>query len=157
MDELICSECKGRKFRKISDSEYECEYCGAVIKDTSYTPPPQVIVVNSEAPQQVDTPFPKEISYNANLKEGLYTLVGQLIILPDKFVFKVLKHSAFYFGNLSPREWNIIDISECIKGILFNLKIKMRDNTSVRLEVHGGKRIINELVARRKYLLEKKK
>ena len=141
MEELICKECKGRKFRKINDLEYECEYCGAIIKDTS------VRVVQEVYPKPKVSPFPAEISFTGKLREGINTISGKLIIYPDKFVFVPFSINT---GNLSPREWNINDITGYINCALTKAYVKMKDGTSFYLEVPGLK-IIEELERRRKY------
>lgn len=153
MEELVCNECKGRKFRKISETEYECEYCGAITKDTAQVVP-KVVVIQPTQPQQIVTPFPPEISYSASLREGFNTLAGKIIIYPDKFVFK--PESIFNTGNLSPREWRIMDINGYTKGMFAFLDVKMKDGKKIHLSVYGKKTIITELEARRKYWLEQK-
>lgn len=158
MEELICNECKGRKFRKISASEYECEYCGAVIKEAVEQAAPKVVIVRQQnqapQPQAIVTPFPPEVSFGANCKDGTVWLGGKLFITPDKFIFK--PHSFnFSGGNLSPREWRIVDIVGYVKGLLTYLDIKMRDGGKVKLAVNGKNNIINVLEDRRKYWLEK--
>ncbi|MDE7136265.1 MAG: hypothetical protein K2N91_06505 [Muribaculaceae bacterium] len=142
MEELICKECKGRKFRKINGSEYECEYCGAIIKDTS------VGIVQEINPKPKATPFPAEISFAGKLREGINTTLGKLIIYPDRFVFVPVAMTSS--GNLSPREWNIIDIAGYINCALTKAYVKMKDGTTFYLEVPGLK-IIEELESRRKY------
>lgn len=155
MEELVCKECKGRKFRKISDTEYECEYCGGIIKEATKPEAPKVVIVQHQAPQQIVSPFPPEVSYAANLKDGIMTwLGGKLVIYPDKFAF--VPHSFnFSTGNLSPREWKIKDIEGYVKGMLTYFDIKMKDGKKVQLAVNGKKNIINQLEERRKYWLEK--
>lgn len=153
MEELVCNECKGRKFRKISETEYECEYCGAITKDTAQVVP-KVVVIQPTQPQQIVTPFPSEISYSASLREGFNTLTGKIIIYPDKFVFK--PESIFNTGNLSPREWRIVDINGYTKGMFAFLDVKMKDGKKIHLSVYGKKTIITELEARRKYWHEQK-
>lgn len=157
MEELVCKECKGRKFRKISDTEYECEYCGAIIKEEAKpVSAPQVVVIQQPTPQRkIVSPFPPEVSYGANLKDGFMNwLGGKLIIYPDKFAFE--PHSFnFTSGNLSAREWSITDIVGYVKGMLTYFDIKLKDGKKVQLAVNGKKNIINQLEERRKYWLEK--
>lgn len=155
MNDLICTNCKGRKFRKLNSSEYECEYCGAVIKETPEQNTPKVVNVQQTIqPQPLVTPFPPEISYGANLKEGmLLWLGGKLIIYPDKFSF--VPHSFnFAGGNLSAREWRIIDIAGYVKGMFRYFDIKMKDGTKIKLASNGKKKIIKQLEERRKFWLE---
>ncbi|MDE7166239.1 MAG: TFIIB-type zinc ribbon-containing protein [Bacteroidaceae bacterium] len=158
MDELICPECKGRKFRKISSLEYECEYCGAVIKDTSTQSTPKVFVIQQPTqPQPIVTPFPPEISYVAVLSTGFWdALEGKLIIYPDKFAFTPSSSftNRLNGGNLSSREWRISDISGYVKG-MWVLDIKMMDGTKIKLSVNNKKSIIDALEERRKYWIEK--
>lgn len=160
MDELVCPSCRGRQFTKISEHSYECRYCGALIKENikdyqSPVPPAsQTIIIQQpvEAPPDI-TPFPTEISYAATLREGMIPYLGKLTIYPDKFVFVPEMLSK---GNLSPREWNVTDIIGFTKGAFYNLHIKVRNHNDVHLNMYGGKRIINELEARRRFWLEKK-
>lgn len=158
MEELVCKECKGRKFRKISNTEYECKYCGAVvIKDPPTQSAPKVVVIQQPVqPQPIVSPFPPEISYAANFKDGpIIWLGGKLIIYPDKFSF--VPHSLnFGCGNLSAREWKITDIAGYMKGMLTYFDIKMKDGTKINLAVNGKKNIINQLEERRKFWLENK-
>lgn len=155
MEELICNECKGRKFRKISASEYECEYCGSVIKETVQPQSPKVVIVQQPAqPQPIVTPFPPEISFRAGLREGFNILSGRLIIYPDKFVYE--PDSVNFGGNLSPREWRIVNIAGYIKGFASLLDIKMKESGKIRFSVIEKGTIINALEDRRKFWLENK-
>ena len=151
MEELICKECNGRKFRKLNASDYQCEYCGAIIKDVSASAAPKVVVIQNTQPQTIETPFPNEVSYRANLREGGITQTGRLIIYPDMFVFS--PEGRFNKGNLSPREWKITDIAGYTKG-LFTLDIKLKNGTKAILYIDKKKSIINLLEERRKFWLE---
>lgn len=154
MEDLFCNECKGRRFRKISASEYECEYCGAIIKETATQETPKVVIVNQSAKTRtLVTPFPPEVSYGARCNEGLTWVGGRIIINPDKFVFA--PHSFNFRGNLSPREWRIKDIVGYVKGLLTFLDIKMTDGSKIKLSVNEKNKIINALEERRKYWLKK--
>lgn len=157
MEELICNECKGRKFRKISESEYECQYCGAIIKEAVKPESPKIVIVQPQVqPKAIVSPFPPEISYAANLKNGILDwLGGKLVIYPDKFAF--IPHSFnFSSGNISSREWKIEDIIGYVRGFLTYFDIKMKDGSKIELAVNGKKNIINALEERRKYWLENK-
>lgn len=150
MEELVCKECKGRKFRKISATEYECEYCGAVCKDTSAASgKPQIVIVNNAGPKPIETPFPPEISYHSGLREGINTQKGRLAITPDKFMF--IPNSIHNTGNLSTREWKISDIEGYTKGALAFLDIKMNNRKSIHLSITNRSKIISELEERRKF------
>lgn len=154
MEELICNECKGRKFRKISDTEYECEYCGAIIKEDAKQETPQVVIVQQPIePQVIVTPFPNEVSYSASCKDGSAWVGGKLVINPD--IFSFIPHSFNFSGNLSPREWNITDIVEYVKGKLSCLDIKMKDGSKVKLSCNDRDKIIYQLEERRKYWVGK--
>lgn len=153
MDELVCKECRGRRFRKISATEYECEYCGAIIKEAPKPGNEKIVIIQQVQPQPIVSPFPNEISYTASLREGFNTLNGKLVIYPDKFSF--VPQSVFNTGNLSPREWKIVDITGYVKGMITFLDIKMTDNKKIHLAIQWKRKIIKELEARRKYWLEK--
>lgn len=152
MKELICSECKGRKFRKISATEYECEYCGAIIKEEQKATPEKIVIIQQSQPQPIVTPFPSEISFAASLREGIKTYGGKLKIYPDKFIFE--PHAFNFGGNLSNRQWEITDIIGYSKGLLTLLDFKMNNHKTIHLAINKKRSIINELEARRKFWLE---
>lgn len=153
MENFVCSECHGRRFQKISSTEYECEYCGAIIKTTAPASP-KVVVVQQTMPKPIATPFPAELSYLATLREGFNSLSGKIYIYPDKFAF-CPSSSILNGGNLSPREWRIVDITGYTKGILALLDIKVKDGSKIRLSVNNKKVIINALEERRKFWLQR--
>lgn len=93
--------------------------------------------------------FPQEITYNANLNEGLNSIGGKLIITPSQFVFHPHKVN---FGDLSDRVFNISDIVGYEKGFLSFMYIKLKDGRKIKLTVWDKQGIINELEARRNTL-----
>lgn len=148
MEYIVCSECKGRKFRKISNTEYECEYCGAIIKEAAKPEAPKIVIVQQQAPQQIVTPFPGKVSYDASYRdESMKWLAGKLIIYPDKYVFVPR-------CGTSTREWCIKDIVGYEKVILGVLLIKMKDGKIIPFSARGNPDvIINMFEERRKYFL----
>ncbi|MCF0185568.1 MAG: hypothetical protein HUJ98_03655 [Bacteroidaceae bacterium] len=59
MKEMTCPECKGKSFRKISYDKYECNYCGATVKDEDATPE-----------QPAAPAAPKSINVNVSSNNG---------------------------------------------------------------------------------------
>ena len=83
----------------------------------------------------------------------MHTQAGRLIIYPDKFVFQ--PQSIFNTGNLSPREWRIVDIAGYTKGMLTFLDVKLKDGKKIHLAVNGKSKIIKELEERRKFWINR--
>lgn len=152
MNELICTNCKGRRFRKISAYEYECEYCGAINREIVTMVAPQVSIANDFTPEVLPSPFPVELSFEACYIEGFDTYTGQLLIYPDKFRFEPGSNpmNLINFNN-RPREWKINDIVGFNKGFMGIFNIKMKNGRKLHFSVYGKERIINLLEERRKY------
>lgn len=156
MEELICNECKGRKYRKISASEYECEYCGAVIKEAVEQAAPQVVIVQQQTqepqPKAIVSPFPPEVSYTGSRNDSMTRgTTGRLVIYPDKFAFIADTSNIFNRGNLSNQEWNIINIAGYTKGAINMLDIKYKNGDIVNFSFTNRDQIIRLLEERRKF------
>lgn len=154
MEELICNECKGRKFRKLNESEYECEYCGAVIKDTTVPETQKVVIIQQHIPQpeEIVSPFPPEVSYAGSRIDSMTKgTTGRLVIYPDKFAFIPDTSNIFNRGNLSPMEWKITDIAGYTKAAISMLDIKFKNGDKENFTFTNKEQIIKLLEERRKY------
>lgn len=158
MEDLVCNECKGRKFRKISNTEYECEYCGAIIKEILKTESPQIVIVQQpieNKPEPIVSPFPAEVSYAGSRSYSITSFSeGRFIINPDKFIFEPNTSNIFNTGNLSPQEWRITDIAGYTNGAMARFTIRMKNGEDIAFASPNKKQIIKLLEERRKYWAE---
>lgn len=106
-------------------------------------------------------PFPKSspcppspqwptLEFKANFNEGLNSIGGKIIITATQLIFKA--HS-INFGDLSDRVFEIRNIVGYKKGFLSFMYISFVDGNIIKLTVWDKKRIIDELEARRQYLI----
>ncbi len=93
--------------------------------------------------------FPPEITFNANLQDGLNALGGKIIITPELLVFRP---HALNFGDMSDRVFQIKDIVGYNKGFLTRFSVKLSNGMSIKFAVWQKQRIIDALEERRKAL-----
>lgn len=91
------------------------------------------------------------LKFMANFFEGFYAISGKIIITATQLIFKA------YFYNLGDRRDRVFEICDIVgykKGILTQLYISFADGNTIKLAVWSKQRIINELEARRQYLIQ---
>lgn len=111
----------------------------------AYTAPqPQHDVAGTNA----HTYFPA-IEIKANFNEGINSIGGKILILPDRFVFKA--HS-LNVGNVSDRTFLIRDITGYKKGILTFLYVYFNNGQRIKLTIGSKQKFIDALEQRRQAL-----
>lgn len=95
--------------------------------------------------------FPDSIEYNANLNEGINSIVGKIIITPTQLIFHPHKIN---FGDISDRIFEISQISGYEKGILSFMYISFINRSRIKLTVWNKSEIIEQLESRRISLLK---
>lgn len=82
INDMTCPSCKGRRFKELAPNTFECQYCGAIVKEEP-SPEPQTQPVVQQPPQQQ---APVRVAVNINkdaddvsssMKKGFGQAFGQ--------------------------------------------------------------------------------